>query len=382
MKRSGGLTLAVVLVSLAFLGGCGHVGRLRAGGATIEYSNELEAVAREIAPWVAARREKSVAGGLYPYVLLKNANREDVLSFIADRLGVAEPGEYMRIAYREMLEMHGRDGVPAYNFNRLRLWTREELIDFLEAGGDLGDYSFNPATNKFSARGKVGLRIRSPEMAETMSAISVQPPGILPILVLPESGGTQVEAAKRKIDGYLRIMETLFTGAAFHEIAEIAMLAEIGICGERRRWFLEGVANYVAITGMRKFVSERAALDYLRSFDVRQYQALKRRAALAKWVWVPRQVTGSARTPEEAALTYARYAYATHEIMGLVERHGEDVIPRVFAELRSAKPGPVGPFGKPLVTIDVVLDAIEAVTGEDFRKRLAVYEESLLDDAD
>ena len=380
------LSVHTIVIALAFTGGGlaaqdNEVKELHIDGVTIECSPELAPVARELAPWVASRLKEVGFGKLDAHSFLEK-NEEAVLAFIAEKLAMAAPGEHMRTVSGFMLKAYARikEGLP--DPSHLRLWSREELIRFLDDGGDLRGYTFDRNANTFEFRGGALVTSKGPVQ-------STRKPGYVPILMMPREDETPLDAARRKVEAFLAGFPEgqVPVGAAFHEIAEFAMLSDVGISGSRRRWFLDGTANYVAWAGLRKFMSPQAAQDFLKAYDVRRFEDIKGKVRLAQWL--PMKIAGRPTSREEKRLDYARYCFATHEIMGLVERHGEDVIPKIFRELQkveaeahkesSSEAGPEARpelrFGKPVITIDAVLDAIQTVTGEDFRERLSVYDQ-------
>ena len=145
----------------------------------------------------------------------------------------------------------------------------------------------------------------------------------------------------------------------------------LGIRLPNDRWFVEGASNYLAWVLVRRYLGEGKAKEFLATLDVMAHADTVGQIDIHSWL--EGGSGSSAKSPSREHLQSARMAFATHEVMRLVARHGQGTIAKVLAQLkkvsdqaRSARKGK-----KPDRTLEwAVVDAIKEVTGEDLRKRL------------
>jgi len=145
-----------------------------------------------------------------------------------------------------------------------------------------------------------------------------------------------------------------------HEAAEIG-LARSTLQSKDRRWFLDGMANYIAREYIRKIGGDEGAEAVWRT----AYASVTKADAIRKadiWNW-PAADENEDDEPTEAEqqLTYGRYVLATETIAAIAEAHGQGFLPRWCAEIRR----------KPLADADMntVCNAFITLTeGEDVEK--------------
>lgn len=119
-----------------------------------------------------------------------------------------------------------------------------------------------------------------------------------------------------------------------HETTEIGIIDHY-MRGPDRRWFCDGVANYVPWRVVRDLhgVQVADAIYNLRE-QLAKHAAFREQADLRKWPAAENQTDEEHRTPLDAA----RYAFAAHAIFLMNERAGDDVLPRLFTEIGKTKP--------------------------------------------
>lgn len=120
-----------------------------------------------------------------------------------------------------------------------------------------------------------------------------------------------------------------------------------------RRWLCEGAANYAAW----KIARDRAGDAFARQLidvpaQLAQFAALRDKVDLRGWPAAEHQKREDAETP----MTRAHYAFATRAVMLMVERHGDDVLPRLFQE--------IGRTPRPRANMRTVEQAYRKVAGE------------------
>jgi hypothetical protein len=153
-------------------------------------------------------------------------------------------------------------------------------------------------------------------------------------------------------------MEPQLVMSALHEAVEATVVSET-IRSRDRRWFCEGVANTVALAIITKRVGAEAARAY---YDLNQLLGQTggaTKTALESWPVVEDEK--SRHVPGDINL--ANYTLATDVIQRAVAKHGEDLLPRLFAEVRKTPAEDT--------TIATVYAAYQKVTGEDLRSYLA-----------
>jgi hypothetical protein len=97
-----------------------------------------------------------------------------------------------------------------------------------------------------------------------------------------------------------------------------------------RRWFCDGVANYVTWQIARERSDEQTARQvYDLDAQLAQFSQLQASIHLAAWPAVENQPPKDAET----ALNKAHYAFATRAVAIMHEQGGADILPRLFAEL-------------------------------------------------
>lgn len=250
----------------------------------------------------------------------------------------------------------------------------ERIAELLKQREQRGiDFGYNYAVKggviDFSATTKLkrpstppAAKAPTPAPAATPSAAELP----FPIIVTPEQ--EQLPPAElaaqtgRSMSEFIRGLRAI-QPAQFQDTAVLANLilhetTETGIIeryiGSRdRRWLCEGVANYTAW----KIARDRAGADAARAvYDVQgqlaRYAELRGKIDLSKWPAVENQRKEDANTP----LTKAHYAFAARAVFLMVEKRGEDFLPRLFQE--------IGKTPRPKTTIRTVEQAYKKLTGE------------------
>jgi hypothetical protein len=114
-----------------------------------------------------------------------------------------------------------------------------------------------------------------------------------------------------------------------HETTEIGIVDRY-IGSADRRWLCEGVANYTAWRIAHDVGGEALARQvYDLPAQLAQYAGLRSKIDLRKWPAVEDERKEDADTP----LTKAHYAYATRAVCLMVERQGDDFLPKLFREI-------------------------------------------------
>ncbi len=276
--------------------------------------------------------------------------------------------------------------------NRISLWNRGELVRRLEAGEKLTGFTYDPVTKQggitfnlpqvdFDNAALKAIQARMENLkheykfrmtpvedgkATTYSAsVSTQPakavdappekkpeePALLALpLVVPEDFADRPATEQADVV-WERMAQGVFTNLAefsqripnadvniayliLHETTEIGIVDHY-YRGRDRRWFCDGVANYVPWRVVRDLHGVAAANQI---YDVRaqlaKYADLRQQADLRKWPAVENQDEAE----QESQLNRARYAFAAQAVFLMNQRAGEDILPKLFAEIGRTAP--------------------------------------------
>lgn len=275
--------------------------------------------------------------------------RQEILADIRRIIGWTDPnGETLSLSVLGFLEGFRQARQTYY------LVTRPTLKAFLRSGGQLPDFIYDKA--KDTAFYEPAWRMKT---------------GGGPVkdldLTLPIDPNKDVPG---QIGEFLRAMREVVMGAGLigggiHEVAEVALLHRARPTDSYWRWFSDGFANVIAIEILQKYLGKEAGDGFASAYDVNKYKDLEKEINLGYWISGGYAIFLT-RTPIEAEnkIFYARYAYATLEAQRLVDRHGLEVLRKVLDEVAVRE----SRTGRDLI------DAIQKVTGEDMKPRLAVYQ--------
>lgn len=284
------------------------------------------------------------------------------------------------------------DQTIALRFTRIALWSRSELAFRLESGERIPGMSWDPKTRSGKAtflaniasgpdaqlrelaQRRKSMRINSSlgftisngvsryrghaswggDSKRAISASAAAPDmpvdssPVFPIIIKEElDGESDAELVDRmcapdtsgSFEAIYRSLETM--GASWRKVdVNLAFLVlhetvEVGVvdhflASKERRWFCDGVANYVAWRTIQDMYGLTAAAE---AYNLQQqrmrYASLVPRVDLLKWS------VSEQRDNEEkdADLTLAHYTFATQAVALMHERYGEDILARLFGEL-------------------------------------------------
>lgn len=212
------------------------------------------------------------------------------------------------------------------------------------------DYSYNVSTHDgvvdFSAR---SAPHRKEEQAVAASAVPapaamIPEPTTFPAVITPDNATLPLKDLAPALFGTVRSVdegfERLRAQPQFQDSAGLSQLlvhetTENGIVGQYlgsrdRRWLCEGVANYTAWKIARDRVGEAGAEKiYDVQAQLARYADLRGQIDLWNWPAVENQQEADRST----RLNAAHYAFATEAVFLMVQRHGEDFLPKLFREI-------------------------------------------------
>jgi len=295
--------------------------------------------------------------------------------------------------------------------HRVTVWDREELTTRLEQGEKLAGFSYDAEKKEGSAQfgfSSTSQDARFKELAERQKQLhrdyrlsiqngkyqaSVHPLGaapqgtspstqspmslpvsessdFLPVIIPPDLKSSpapeQAEALWSRGESSLAkmlkwmaqlpqtiaLVDPLRAALILHETTELGVV-DIYMRGADRRWFCDGVANYVMWRVIRDMHgAEVARRAYDLPSQLGHYASLRGQADLRKWPALENE-----STDERASdLELARYAFATNALVLMNQQAGEDMLPKLF--------GKIGKTDAKQVTYQTVDAAWKELTGE------------------
>jgi hypothetical protein len=377
-----------------------------ANGVVIEYDQNMFDLAKQLLPEVEKRvkaEDQQSAQTKAANETLKQ-NYADIQKFLYSEIGVAQPKN------NSLSMMLG--GMPDCTIDcivnslpsvkHLKIYDEDALKARLANGEKIDGFQYNPSNDTL-------VMIPKPIICSTIS-INGQvtkddsnDSNAVTILIKPGDLQDEMNQALRYLDGMVKSSSAVAKSSISSAI-RLAVQAAIQTNYDinlSRRWFYEGMTNYLTARCLERFSGEGVASEYLNQYDPTQYQDLKDQVNLRKW---PRGLDihisnidpgklgidlseigpGSSvefdvrQLPEDlqqdiqhnlgelvgdARLHQAACCFATSEICNLANRHGADAITAIFKE--------IGKADEP--TEQTIFDAIQKVTGEDFRAILGQY---------
>ncbi|HTL68844.1 MAG TPA: hypothetical protein VL200_14365 [Lacunisphaera sp.] len=289
--------------------------------------------------------------------------REYFLGRIAGYLALAKPTDAMEKSFDAFLKVWGlltQVGPPPIP-RHFALWRSEELRARLDAGEKIDGFS-KDASGQMTFAFNFAVSSSAPEEIGKAWDHFVCP---LKIGASPGQTPREELAGRLKdvVEGYIGSYRTQLAGIERQEVFNVLHEAtESGIVwhylGSRdRRWFCDGVANYVAFRVIAAEVGEPEARTYYDlSAELTKYAGEAPRIDLAAWP------AAEAQAGYAEDLNQANYAFATQVIAGICRRYGDDLLPRLFAEIGRTK--------REKATINTVIKAYKKLTHEDLRSYL------------
>ena len=293
-------------------------------------------------------------------------NREVYLAAAARYLGLKEPTRGMRQMFDSMTKSVTRQEdalASALSIDTVQIWREPELIARLREHGE--DEYFQPGGKDASPMPKNGwnVSVNSRHSSIVKFSGTLRTRAFLPVILKeddPADLAARVDLHVQQAADYLRTgitavvstIHDLEVGMVLHEVVEWKIVSTF-ISSADRRWFCEGMANFIAYRALVDATTpERARRHYDLAQQLVKWGSQERQVDLANWK-AAEKMTGS---EQESDLNTAQYAYATKVIADIAEKHGVELIPRWFGEIAQT------PRDK--VTMKTVADAFVRLTGE------------------
>ncbi|MCE5198004.1 MAG: hypothetical protein ABFD54_13910 [Armatimonadota bacterium] len=324
--------------------------KVQSSGVVIEFQDGLGPLARQLMPEAIklaqdgpqAQREREIN----KLMMRKN----EILRFVAAQLDLAKPNKESINYFNSIGQVMTAFPGPRH----IRLWHTQMLRDAVKVGDGVPCVIYNPESDQFDTLFH----------AKMFNGI-VFAPAPLSIPIDVSFAKPQLDQALEYLNAQQKKVDLNSTRHAFfHEITEIMIITSTplkGCCF--RRWICDGMADYVGELCLGRFVGKSVMKKYMEDqvLRINEFASLREQVDLVGW----RAVEWENELPNKmrSELIDPHYTFAAYEIRELVKRHGPDVLPKIFREIRKVR----ADGGQ------MILDAISKVTCEDFAARLSAY---------
>lgn len=331
----------------------------RVEGVRLRYEKALEpridAIRAVVADFLAAEAGRSSVTKLLH-------DRPDEIIDQVNAIVALSPSDRQKAEQRKMVSTLLRIG------ERVRLPTSggrttfylmllDTVKDHLRKGGKLPGVTYDRAKDLASYKFHRAQRSGEPDQAREVE------------LFLPVFDVDKPEEALSEVLGHTRRIWGMTSGAiVLHELAEVTMLKyRLRPRDLHWRWFTDGFANAITLHILRSNGQEKAAAEYARALDAGRYADIEGQINLQYWLPANLGLVPARTGPLESEnrLDLARYAFATHEAVRLVDKHGIGCVARILDKATA---------GNRRVGRQDLLAAVKEATGEDMAQRLLRYQ--------
>ena len=364
---------------------------IKVDGITVYYNQQDEVFARKFAerlPQLAREAQEDLRlkrrNPATLAVKTFKARRDKYLAVIAYYLGLKKPTAHMKRTFDVTLaSVEETTAATLADCERnglidvVQIWEKPDLLATLRANGPDEFFDVDKDNNFVIKRGitfavsthlsAVGAGSGKRQTASVIAPLRFGAPNrkkiFLPVVLAvteatePEKEvPLQVSAARKylaeRTDTLVDVTQNMLLLGVLHEVTEVAVIDDL-IASKDRRWFCEGMANFIACRAVLELDTPEAAR---RCYDLRQqldqWQKFEREVNLPGW-----KVNEDLNAEEQDSdFNRARYAYATKAIANVYEKHGREFFPRWCREIA------LTPWKK--ADIATVHAAFERLTGE------------------
>jgi len=338
-----------------------------AAGITVYYNRQDEAFAHQFAERLLeitqeARENLRVKSSDPAVLTVKSfqARRNEYLATIAHYLGLKKPTAQMKRTFdvslasveavvATTLEECERNGL----IDVVQIWRKPDLLATLRTKGP-DDFFDLDKENNLVVRRSITFTLsthfstatgdsRKRRTASTIAPLRFGSPNrkkmFLPVILSADPADPTKEVPLQlmetrkflgeRIDSLVTITQNILLLAVLHEVTEVAVIDGL-VASRDRRWFCEGMANFIAYRAVLELDTPEAAR---RGYDLRgqldQWQKYEYEVNLPGW----KVNEDLAAEEQDSELNRARYAYATKAIANVYEKHGREFFPRWCREI-------------------------------------------------
>jgi hypothetical protein len=299
--------------------------------------------------------------------------RDYFLGKVSMYLGLDKPTEKMASTYDTMgtLWRTMRLASPKSMLRHYALWRKPELVARITAGEKIPGFTLDASggldfTFKFDYNSGAG-GLQPEKVAAGMAGFWDDL--VCPIKIGAQPGASPAEEVSVELDTFTRnifafwgqemqVTERQIVFNILHETTESGVVWHY-LTSKDRRWFCDGVANYVAWKVIEREVGADEAKGYYDlAAELKKYENEASRVDLA--AWPAAENMGQAKYAED--LNTANYAFATKVIAEACAKQGDGLLPELFAEIGRTK--------REKATMETVFKAYRRLTGESLRSYL------------
>ena len=275
----------------------------------------------------------------------------DQVNKIAGHSPTAEQEEHQRSILTTFLGKNIWLVQPEHKVTVL-LVTQEATKEYLRKGGSLPGFSYDKARDR--ARYNFEIRWRSGEDEGPRKGA----------IVIPVSADEPTEG----LSTFLRMLSGLQStgsGIALHEVAEFTLVNYRLKPGDPYfRWFSDGFGNAIAIHMLKSYLGATGPSSaFADSYSISAHADLQRQINLLYWTGEAYAIQAPLKS--EKRIKQARYSFATHEAIRLIDAHGIECVAKI---LDKACKNPDRNDSRNLIP------AVKEVTGEDIELRFQRYQ--------
>lgn len=395
MKRPFALlaVCAIFIANIVYAAEGAPTGRasFKTGSIAVYYNQQDEVFARKFAeniPQIVREAQDDLRMKRHDPAVLAvksfRARRDEYLAVIAHYLGLKKPTAHMKRTFDVTLtsveKMTAatladceRDGL----IDVVQIWRKPDLItalgtngsdDFFELNKDKdyvvkGGITFAVTTHLSAVGAGSGKRRTAATTAPLRFGALNRKKMFLPVVLaatesveLEKEVSLQVSAARKYLGEQtgtlVNVTQNVLLLMVLHEVVEVAAIDHL-IASKDRRWFCEGMANFIAYRAVLELDTPEAAR---RGYDLRgqldRWKKFEDQVDLPGW-----KVNEDLNAEEkDSDFNRARYAYATKAISNVHEKQGREFFPRWCREIART------PWKKS--NIATVHAAFERLTGE------------------
>lgn len=292
------------------------------------------------------------------------SKKAECLNFIAAKVGLDKPGEMMKEVFDSFLLCQKNGIAEIKDISRFRLWRKDRLVESLKSGVRVRGFAYNRAKDDIAFAMSVSYNPNASGMFYDDKKLPL-------VIEKGDSVSEIIDKARSAINDFRYYAKQMVLSAViFHETAEAGIVSDFGLRTPFRRWFCDGVAQWVSEMATKEFIGQSAYEQIVNAFSTKNYESEKSKVDLIGW----RAAEWEGSMPKCPGLTHtsAHYTFAVKEIRGLAERHGSDVIARIIKHLSKLEAENRDSAA--------ILDAIQSVTKEDIRATLSQYGKEAQDD--
>jgi hypothetical protein len=261
------------------------------------------------------------------------AQRDTILGELATNLGMPRAAPPMGEVFEHFTRTLGavQDAMVRGQPGRFSLWRKEDLVARLRAGQQIPGFTLEGDEVAVQLNANFDAPADAPpdKLAEIIG--NAWRSLTWPVKIGAESPAADIAASLQALTDFRRATLGAEAGSvmtALHETVEATIVARY-VHSADRRWFCEGVANYLALQVIRQRVGAERAQQY---YDLEALLAAAGPGSPADLErWPVAENPDARHVPSE--LNEANYARATSVIARAVAKHGPQLLPRWFAAI-------------------------------------------------